>query len=57
VSYKSRPVFDCVLMFSGAPADPPADGFITCNAFDAQQVVVGWLPGTARRCSPHPLPA
>ena len=32
-------------MFSGAPADPPSDGFITRNASDAQQVVVGWWPG------------
>jgi Family of unknown function (DUF5996) len=38
----------CVVMFSGAPADPPSDGFITRNASDAQQVVVGWWPGDAR---------
>jgi Family of unknown function (DUF5996) len=37
----------CVLMFSGAPADPPSDGFITRNADDAQQVGVGWWPGNA----------
>ncbi len=34
-------------MFSGAPADPPSDGFITRNASDAQQVTVGWWPGDA----------
>src|SRR6202040_44197 len=39
----------CVLMFSGVPAGPPTDGFITRNAFDAQQVVAGWLPGDAQR--------
>jgi hypothetical protein len=37
----------CVVMFSGAPADPPSHGFITRNASDAQQVVVGWWPGDA----------
>jgi hypothetical protein len=37
----------CVLMFSGAPADPPADDFITRNSSDAQQVGVGWWPGDA----------
>ena len=39
----------CVLMFSGAPADPPADDFITRNSSDAQQVGVGWWPGDASR--------
>jgi hypothetical protein len=38
----------CVVMFSGAPADPPSDDFITRNTSDAQQVVVGWWPGDAR---------
>jgi hypothetical protein len=37
----------CVLMFSGAPADPPSDGFITRNTDDAQQIGVGWWPGDA----------
>jgi hypothetical protein len=37
----------CVLMFSGAPADPPSDGFITRNTDDAQQIGVGWWPGSA----------
>jgi Family of unknown function (DUF5996) len=32
-------------MFSGAPADPPSDGFVTRNADDAQQIGVGWWPG------------
>jgi hypothetical protein len=36
----------CVVMFSGAPVDPPSDDFITRNASDAQQVVVGWCLGT-----------
>lgn len=37
-----------VSLFSGAPADPPADDFITRNAMDAQEVAVGWWPGDAR---------
>jgi Family of unknown function (DUF5996) len=37
----------CVVMFSGDPADPPSDDFITRNSSDAQQVVVGWWPGDA----------
>jgi hypothetical protein len=36
-----------VLMFSGAPAEPASDGFITRNADDAQQIGVGWWPGNA----------
>jgi len=35
----------CVLLFSGAPAEPASDGFITRNANDAQQIGVGWWPG------------
>jgi hypothetical protein len=51
----------CVVMFSGAPADPPSDDFITRNASDAQQVVVGWWPGDASRRAAfyayaHPAP-
>jgi hypothetical protein len=42
-----------VTMFSGLPADPPSDGFITRNADDAQNVTVGWWPGDAR----HPQSA
>jgi hypothetical protein len=34
-----------VTLFSGAPADPPGDGFITRNASDAEQVGIGWWPG------------
>jgi uncharacterized protein DUF5996 len=37
-----------VTMFSGRPADPPADGFITRNAADAEQVTIGWWPGDTR---------
>ncbi len=48
-----------VVMFSGAPADPPSDGFITRNASDAQQVGVGWWPGDAgygrRPSTPSPI--
>jgi hypothetical protein len=51
----------CVVMFSGAPADPPSDDFITRNASDAQQIVVGWWPGDASRrpafyAYAHPAP-
>ena len=37
-----------VALFSGSPADPPADDFITRNGGDAEQVEVGWWPGDAR---------
>jgi hypothetical protein len=37
-----------VSLFSGAPADPPANDFITRNAMDSQEVAVGWWPGDAR---------
>jgi hypothetical protein len=37
-----------VNLFSGAPADPPADDFIMRNAMDAQEVALGWWPGDAR---------
>jgi hypothetical protein len=37
-----------VSLFSGSPADPPSDDFITRNAMDAQEVAVGWWPGDAR---------
>jgi hypothetical protein len=37
-----------VNLFSGLPADPPADDFITRYAMDAQEVAVGWWPGNAR---------
>ena len=41
--------FDLAInLFSGAPADPPADDFIMRNAMDSQEVAVGWWPGDAR---------
>ena len=39
-------------LFSGLPADPPADDFITRNSMDAQEVAVGWWPGDARHGQP-----
>lgn len=42
-----------VSLFSGSPAVPPAEDFITRNAMDAQEVAVGWWPGDAR----HPRAA
>jgi Family of unknown function (DUF5996) len=42
-----------VTMYSGLPADPPSDGFITRNSDDAEKVLVGWWPGDGR----HPQPA
>jgi hypothetical protein len=52
-----------VNLFSGHPADPPADDFIMRNAMDAQEVAVGWWPGDARHpraafyAYAHPAPA
>jgi hypothetical protein len=37
-----------VSLFSGLPADPPSQDFITRNSMDAQEVAVGWWPGDAR---------
>ena len=37
-----------VNLFSGRPAAPPADDFITRNAMNVQEVAVGWWPGDAR---------
>ena len=34
-----------VTMFSGEPADPPGDGYITRNSRDAEQFMTGWWPG------------
>jgi hypothetical protein len=34
-----------VSLFSGQPAEPPADDFIMRNAMDAEEVAVGWWPG------------
>lgn len=51
-----------VNLFSGQPADPPSDDFITRNAMDAEEVAVGWWPGDERYAKPafyayaHPAP-
>ncbi len=37
-----------VHLFSGRPAEPPSEDFITRNAGNAQQVEVGWWPGDRR---------
>jgi Family of unknown function (DUF5996) len=37
-----------VSLFSGAPAEPPSEDFISRNSLDAQEVAVGWWPGDAR---------
>ena len=34
-----------VNLFSGLPADPPSDDFITRNSMDSQGVAIGWWPG------------
>jgi hypothetical protein len=34
-----------VNLFSGDPADPPREDFITRNSMDAQEVAIGWWPG------------
>ena len=52
-----------VSLFSGKPAAPPAEDFITRNAMDAEEVAVGWWPGDARYpkaafyAYAHPAPA
>jgi hypothetical protein len=51
-----------VALFSGRPADPPADDFIMRNAMDVEQFILGWWPGDARYPNPalfayvHPAP-
>jgi hypothetical protein len=51
-----------VALFSGRPADPPADDFISRNSGDAQQVELGWWPGDRNYGKPaffafaHPAP-
>ena len=37
-----------VNLFSGRPAQPPAQDFIMRNAMDAQEIAIGWWPGDAR---------
>jgi hypothetical protein len=37
-----------VSLFSGKPADPPGQDFITRNSADAQQIEIGWWPGDTR---------
>jgi Family of unknown function (DUF5996) len=52
-----------VAMFSGKPADPPADDFISRNGGDAEQIEIGWWPGdrnydgAAFFAFAHPAPA
>lgn len=41
-----------VNLFSGRPAEPPRDDFITRNAMDAEEVTVGWWGGDARYARP-----
>jgi hypothetical protein len=51
-----------VSLFSGAPAEPPRDDFITRNSMDAQEIAVGWWPGDPRHARAafyayaHPAP-
>jgi Family of unknown function (DUF5996) len=42
-----------VTLYSGRPASPRSDGFITRNSDDAEKVTAGWWPGDAR----HPQAA
>ena len=37
-----------VNLFSGRPAEPPADDYIMRNAMDSEEVAVGWWPGDRR---------
>jgi hypothetical protein len=41
-----------VNLFSGEPAEPPAQDFITRNAMDAKEVAVGWWPGDEKYGKP-----
>ncbi|MFE3448328.1 DUF5996 family protein [Nonomuraea sp. NPDC059194] len=41
-----------VSLFSGAPAAPPSRDFIMRNAMDAQEVAVGWWPGSPKYGKP-----
>ncbi len=41
-----------VNLFSGRPAEPPRDDFITRNSMDAEEVTVGWWAGDARLARP-----
>jgi hypothetical protein len=51
-----------VNLFSGLPAEPPSDDFITRNAMDAQEIAIGWWPGDPKYPSAafyayaHPAP-
>jgi len=45
-----------VSLFSGEPADPPANDFIMRNSMDAQDVAVGWWPGTRATAGPRSTP-
>lgn len=52
-----------VSLYSGLPAAPPSEEFITRNAMDSQEIAVGWWPGDDRYDKPayyayaHPAPA
>jgi Family of unknown function (DUF5996) len=37
-----------IALFSGEPADPPADDFISRNGGDAEQIEIGWWPGDTK---------
>jgi hypothetical protein len=51
-----------VALFSGRPADPPGEDFISRNGGDAELIEVGWWPGdrnhggAAFYAFPHPAP-
>jgi hypothetical protein len=52
-----------VALYSGKPGDPPAEDFISRNAFDAEMIEVGWWPGDHEKdgaafyAFAHPAPA
>jgi hypothetical protein len=51
-----------VNLFSGLPADPPSEDFISRNSMDSQEVAIGWWPGDPSHGQPafyayaHPAP-
>ena len=44
-----------VVLFSGHPAEPPSDDFLTRNSMDAQQFALGWWPGRPETWPPRLL--
>ena len=46
-----------VALFSGKPADPPAEDFISRNGGDAELIEIGWWPGDRSTTGPPSSPS